>query len=30
MESELPGTITAQVSQDVYDSGTGILKKETA
>jgi len=23
MESELPGTITAQVSQDVYDSGTG-------
>src|ERR1700738_3669673 len=23
MESELPGTITAQVSEDVYDSGTG-------
>jgi type IV secretion system protein TrbI len=23
MDSELPGTITAQVSQDVYDSGTG-------
>jgi type IV secretory pathway VirB10-like protein len=23
MESELPGTIIAQVSQDVYDSGTG-------
>jgi type IV secretion system protein TrbI len=23
MESELPGTITAQVSQDVYDSGSG-------